>query len=262
MTSRQHVEALGRAHAGSIISNEEWNLTKILGSIPIYCRTDDYSVTPCLIRDGYWEAWITAWLLSHITADHIFLDVGANTGYYALIAAYQGARVTAFEPNPVYADLIEMSVAENHFEGQVDIVRSGVSDTEGEATLWVPKNYQGSATLVEGYIDEHYDLKPQEVSLVTLDSAVTIPDDTPLIIKIDTEGYEEHVWDGMQDILAKKPVIALEYTPDSYSDKFLDKLEDYGDLKWINFDGVEEPISREHVENHPDWVMLVIRPRN
>ena len=83
-----------------------------------------------------------------------------------------------------------------------------------------------------------------------------------LIIKIDDEGAEELIWNGSRRYRStNKPTLMIEYTPNAYTAQFLDELEEYGRLRWINFDGQEEPITREQILLQTDWIMLVIRPK-
>lgn len=56
------------------------------------------------------EPWTAAWLDTINPGDRL-VNVGANVGSYALIAAYRGARVIAIEANPInHARLIENAV--------------------------------------------------------------------------------------------------------------------------------------------------------
>lgn len=269
--TRQYVEMKGQMSAGVVSETDEWQECTILGDIPIYVRKDDESVTPALVKDGFWEAWITSWLLNELTSEHKwFLDIGAHTGYHSLIAKSKGATVMAFEPNPKYAKMLRSSTKIGWDQTRGDwlpprhfsVYEWAVANEVGKAHLTIPQALQGSASIC-GRIDE--DVHPSdtiEVNTVTVDRILAGIERKDMIIKVDAEGAEELVWDGASTTRYRhKPVWMLEYTPGAYSPLFLDKLEEYGDLKWINHDGVEEIITRESILSQSDWIMLVVRPR-
>lgn len=269
---RQYVEAKGRFGSGIQGQTGLWYLCNVLGNIPIYCHKQDRSVTPSLTNDGFWEAWITAWVLNNIDDQTLFVDVGAHTGYYSVIAKSKGAKVMAFEPNPKYIEMLRATshigfeqsrgnwLPENHF----NVYPYAVSNEVGETTLTIPNELTGSASIRENAINE--DIYPSEkikVLTTTLNHSLAAIKTDKMLIKIDAEGAEEMIWDGANEIIQiYKPTIILEYTPGAYGRDFLTKVEAYGDLMWINHAGKEEPISKDTIIAHTDWLMLVIKPRN
>lgn len=259
MVSRQAIEQQGRQNAGILEDDGDQLLVTVLGYIPMYVRKDDQSVTPSLTTYGYWEAWITAWLVSQLSEPGLFLDIGANTGYYSFIASSYGWEVIAFEPNPDYASMIRKSAGLRE-NVEIEVHEAAVSDSTGTATLIVPAGLQGSATIRD--IDlSLYDPRRVEVETVALDHILSNTD-KQVIIKIDAEGAEELIWNGSRRYRStNKPTLMIEYTPNAYTAQFLDELEQYGRLRWINFDGQEEPITREQILLQTDWIMLVIRPK-
>lgn len=268
--TREYVEEKGRLFRQIPQENGEWLQVTALG-IPMYVRKDDYSVSPCLIRDGFWEAWITAWFLNEISPRTWFVDIGANTGYYSLIAAKNGVQsVMAYEPNPKYVEMLRESIKigweqsrgdwlpEKHF----NVYPHAVSDKIGRATLTIPENLQGSASIKNVDFAE-YNPYQIECTTVTLDHQLAgIPRQSDMLIKVDAEGAEELIWSGAVNTnYYHRPVWIIEYSPGSYSVDFLSKLESYGDLAWINHSGEEEAITKEAILADGDWFMLVLRPR-
>jgi FkbM family methyltransferase len=267
--TRQYVESKGRLYRQDPpIQAGHWLEVKALG-IPLYVRKDDFSVAPCLINDGFWESWITAWLLNNIEPGSMFIDIGANTGYYSLIAAQAGMKVMAYEPNPEYVDMLRASIKldwsqtrgdwtpESHF----NVYEYAVSNKVGTATLTIPEHLQGSASIRDVDLSA-FNPRTIDCMTVSLDYHLAGIPPTPMIIKVDAEGAEELVWEGAFTTRYRhKPVWMIEFTPGAYSEDFLDNLEKYGDLAWINHDGVEEPISQGEILTYHDWRMLVIRPR-
>jgi len=72
-------------------------------------------------------------------ADVIF-DIGAHTGYYALVAALTRpeARVFAFEPLPSLAQRIRENASLNAVKN-VAVIEVALAERDGEATLHVPR---------------------------------------------------------------------------------------------------------------------------
>jgi hypothetical protein len=132
-----------------------------------------------------------------------------------------------------------------------------VSDRRGKQTLWVPKRLHGSASFTR--MDDVWEAEPVEVDtdILYFDGA------SNCLVKIDAEGAEEKIWDGIHPQLkyaGNNNEFLLEYTPGAYTDNFLDKLESYAPLHWINHDGLRAPVGRDWLLGQQDWVMLSLRP--
>src|SRR6478736_8081004 len=183
--TRQYVEQRSKFGMFYEDFNDEWWLCKVLGRIPMYVRKDDKSVAPCLVNEGFWEAWITAWALNNVDENTLFVDVGANTGYYSFIAADRGAKVVAFEPQPNYAKMMKASADLNNFD--IQIFKYALSDKVDTVELTVPNEFQGSAS-IRGYLDtEKYPSGTMMVKTMPLDDVDQLrhKTDRNMIIKID-----------------------------------------------------------------------------
>ena len=69
--------------------------------------------------------------------DRVFVDVGANIGYFSLAAAALGYKVVAFEPTSIHAKKLAKSIELNTFEHPVTLYQNTVSDVgdHGENTV-------------------------------------------------------------------------------------------------------------------------------
>lgn len=77
----------------------------------------------------------------------VFVDVGANVGYYSLALASGGAAsVLAIEPNPPTLSRLRFNIGINHFEDRITTVPVGIG-SQGEATFF-SANDLGSASLI------------------------------------------------------------------------------------------------------------------
>lgn len=161
-------------------------------------------------------------LARSIKSNTTVLDIGANTGYYAVLAAAKNnsIKVHAFEPFPGAADILERNLAANSFtKGNVILSKIAISSSSGHQELYLPIDDHGlvetSASLNKEFRKEHSEII--EVTTSTLDNyikenAITDVD----LIKIDVEGLEHEVLMGAQETLkTHRPKIFLEILDDA-----------------------------------------------
>ncbi|MGW5363361.1 FkbM family methyltransferase [Actinopolymorpha pittospori] len=133
----------------------------------------------------------------------VFYDVGANIGFFALFAARKvgpAGAVYAFEAVPAHAASIKRNAALNGLD-QLTVVEAGVCDVDGTGELLLAA-HPGGASLAVGSTPP--DLRGRlPVTTVRLDTLVTNGRiRPPSVVKIDVEGAELAVLDGMSDLLA------------------------------------------------------------
>jgi FkbM family methyltransferase len=263
---RALLEAVSREHSRALYLGDQTVLCRVLGKYLVYADAQETGITPHLALDGFWEAWITLALARTVRPGWHCLDVGANHGYYTLVmadAAGPEGRVAPVEPTPRLVELLRQTLDVNGFPG-VDIVAKAASNADGEMLqLVIPARRSMNARLGDevGDTDEVVG-----VESVTIDS---ITRDWPRVdlIKIDVEGAEERVWQGMQRTIVDHPelVIALEVNVDRYDDSrgFLGLIEGAGfRLRYIDFDTevkdvtVDELLSRQVGQ---DWMLYLAR---
>jgi FkbM family methyltransferase len=145
-----------------------------------------------------------------------FVDVGANIGYFALMAATlvgpQG-KVIAFEPNLDNCELFRRSIAASGFteyvhlhpyaaaeKAQTFVLDVGGSDSNGRIIDY-------SAEAVSGINP------PRTIEAVALDEVLA--DEARIdVVKMDIEGAEPRAIQGMQQVIGKhRPIFLLEFSP-------------------------------------------------
>lgn len=260
MTTRQAVELGGRFGAKVLDETDDTWTVRVLDRFNLVVHKEDKSVSPHLKNEGFWESWITVWVMHNVGPDMTFIDVGANCGYYTALAESLGAEVIAYEPNPVYAKMLRASKKVN--KAKFKVRQFALSDKPGKVTLNVPGDLHGSATIVHDFKGTEYTNRAVSVEATTLNKDLDgVLADKPYVLKIDAESAEEMVWNGAKDILNsdRKGIVMLEWTPEAYSDEFVKDLFAWGDVTLINHSGDEEPVSAEWLATLSDWVMLVIR---
>jgi len=154
----------------------------------------------------------------------VFIDVGANCGYWSAFAADPvgvTGQVHMFEPvDRHFANLVEFSRLNTSYT--LIPHRTAVGAESGVAEMDVVKadsnnfdNYMvntGSNSLLAGFLSNDSLTVKQEVPVVTLDQyivAAAIDVSTIGLIKIDVEGFESFVLKGMPELLSRAPRIPL-----------------------------------------------------
>jgi len=147
----------------------------------------------------------------------VVLDIGANSGVFALIAAAVGARtVHAFEPLPRVHAILAHNVSLND-RSPIDAWPFAVGSEDGVATIFDPGGVAPtSASLSAEFASGHFgDLPGSDVRVVAIDSFCREHGiESVDLIKVDVEGYEEHALRGMRAIVfSSRPAILMEVLP-------------------------------------------------
>jgi FkbM family methyltransferase len=168
------------------------------------------------------------------------LDVGANIGLYALLAAARSARpAVAFEPTPVLARTAGQVARANGLDVRVE--RLALGRAPGKATFFLSDATDSSSSLAPGFRPSSRQLT---VPVDSLDAWVTRTGTTPGVVKIDTETTEPDVLAGGARALARhRPWILCEVLHGFAEDRLTEVLEPFG-YAWYSIRG-EAPYARE-----------------
>lgn len=145
----------------------------------------------------------------------VVLDIGANSGVFALVAASMGAtQVHAFEPLPRIYEILRENIAANSFTS-IKAWQCAVSDKPGEAELFDPGgDAPTSASLSCQFSHSHLGeaIPTERVRVTSVDVFCTERGIGHVdLIKIDVEGHEELALRGMVlTVLRCRPVIIIE----------------------------------------------------
>lgn len=179
--------------------------------LKLYLHPDDQAMTPWIDLNRVWEPNQTHWMTQRIRPGDTVVDVGANVGYYTVLAARlvgPAGKVYAFEPDPQCVALLRKSVEVNGLTDRVVIEQKAVSNKPGTLRLYLSNENMGDhRTTGEA------DRKWIEVETVTLDAYFV--DKTVNVVKIDVQGFESLVFDGMAELDRRsgRLVTFVEYWP-------------------------------------------------
>jgi FkbM family methyltransferase len=169
----------------------------------------------CLYVCGSFEPNEFAFLERVMKPGMVFVDVGANDGYYTLFAAQRvgpSGRVVAVEPSTRERANLEHNIARNGL-GNVTVIPLALGAACGTAELCLAQSaHSGHNTLGRFANDGVKAESVEQVTVRTLDSlAGEVLLDRIDVMKIDVEGAEASVIAGARDVLAAtKPLIVLE----------------------------------------------------
>ena len=183
---------------------------------------------------GEYEPFETRLFTSHIQSGHVVLDIGANIGYYTLLAARlvgpQGA-VYAFEPDPDNFALLQKNIHRNGYRNVV-LKNQAVADENGKIELFKGgENWGGHRIYDPGDSQEHI-----TVDAIVLDDFFKGETTDIDLIKMDIEGAEVRAIQGMSTLLEKSANIKLftEFSPAALSqsgsspEEYLELLVQFG----------------------------------
>ncbi|MFD8967702.1 FkbM family methyltransferase [Streptomyces sp. NPDC059568] len=167
---------------------------------------------------GVWEPHMTRWLRGRLGPRDTFVDVGANIGYYSVLASQlvgDGGRVVAIEASPVFLQRLSQNVRLNEL-GNVRAVNGAVSDGRKTLTFVLASSANMGANSIvpyDGPAESTFEIEARPLGEILDPVEIS----TARVIKIDVEGAEGSVVRGMKPMLDKlRPdaEITVEVTPE------------------------------------------------
>ena len=188
-----------------------------LDGFTVLAAPGDPVVSERLILRRRYEKRQTRLVRKVLTRRAVFCDVGANIGYYSLLAASivgPEGRVISFEPDPAHAELIEKAAEWNQFR-QIEVHSLALAAKRGSATLHRNTENAGNQSLLAA--NTSVAAEAIEVQVSTLDQVIAETlDNRPVdLLKVDTEGAEALVLAGASQTLETPGLqILLEFWPE------------------------------------------------
>jgi FkbM family methyltransferase len=129
----------------------------------------------------------------------LFTDVGAHVGYYTLLASKIAKEIISIEPNPFNYKLLKFNLRINKIKN-VYALNIAASNYNGETGIFIPK-LKGKIATDESRLDNN--ISRIKIKVVKLDDLLLKIGKNPDVIKIDVEGSEMQVLEGLQEALRK-----------------------------------------------------------
>jgi len=142
------------------------------------------------------------------------LDIGANIGYYVLLESNivgDEGKVIAIEPSPPNYDCIKNNLELENTKN-VEAFNFAAGDTEGKIRFFVNKRSNGCKVLLEG---EEPPNRPGTITNVPVRKVDIFLEEIKVdkvdFVRMDVEGYELNIFEGMANTIRKsKPIVQLE----------------------------------------------------
>ena len=163
-----------------------------------------------LMREGKFEVEETALITRLLGQIDVFVDIGANLGYYTCLALQHGKQVVAVEPQQQNLQCLYQNIMVNGYEEQAEVFPLALSAKPGLLTLFGASG--PSASLIKGWAG-YSSTHKQTVPASTLDNILGVRfAGMQLFIKVDVEGAEYQVLEGARATMARtrKPIWLLE----------------------------------------------------
>lgn len=190
-------------------------LAEIQGS-RMYVDSRDTVIAHALLTVGFMELSETEFLKKNLKPGMVFVDVGANIGYFTLLAARlvgERGKVYAFEPAPDTFALLVKSIELNHYQNIVPIQKA-VSNQAGQTLVYQEQATSGGTSLASNNLQELAGSVPVET--ITLNQFFTngASGTRVDILKMDIQGAEALAMEGATDLLAQDHLqILIEFWP-------------------------------------------------
>ena len=215
----------------------------------------------CRIReDGIWEPYETSLLMSFLQPGDVFVDVGANIGYFPVIAASlvgDTGAVFAFEPDPRNFELLQANLRLNRCEQCVSAIGAGLAEKAGAGRLFLSADNAGDHQIFAAGEKR----KSLPISLLQGSEYLRGRLQRLDLLKVDVQGAEYSVMAGLLSLLRelpRLPRIILELTPLSLRQAgasgraLIELLADLGQPLWI-IDHIEHRLVASTAEELAQW---------
>lgn len=191
----------------------------------MYLDLEDEGLSRDLLKTGKREALAVELLHGELAEGDIVADIGANIGYYTLQEASlvgSAGKVYAIEPAPANASLLEKNIELNGYQN-IEVFRVAMGNENGTSPFYVSKKRNLSSMLGQSMSTL---LREVTVEVVTFDSFFSRVGEYPTFIRMDVEGYEVEIIEGMREFLqASRPLRILMEMHSSRGEEIISMLD-------------------------------------
>ena len=160
----------------------------------------DSGVSADIREKRIWEPYETELIVNNLSSGDVFLDIGANIGYYTVIASCivgDKGKVIAYEPDPDNYSLLEENIKLN-LRYNIKAFQAALSDTDGRGYLYLNPENRGDHQLYDAGEERH------KVEIDIFNAADHLSNITSKVdfIKLDTQGSEFKIVSRLSDLIS------------------------------------------------------------
>lgn len=175
-----------------------------------------------------YDIYETKIIKQYLSDSDVFLDVGANVGYYTCMAMAMGKHVISIEPLSRNLEYLYVNLKANGWQDNIEIYPVGLSSKPGLATLY---GIEQAASLIQDWAGTS--TKQRTIPLTTLDIILSGRfDGKKMLIKVDVEGAEYDILKGAERALNTSPspiwfieIYLTEHHPEGINNNFSDTFD-------------------------------------
>ncbi|MDQ5957612.1 MAG: hypothetical protein QG614_587 [Patescibacteria group bacterium] len=170
---------------------------------------------------GVYEPHFLSVIKEHLKEGGTYVDIGSNIGQHALFSSVvvgNTGKVIAFEPvKRIYEQFLK-SVDINNFKNII-LYNNGCGERVENLPIYSSNENAGASSVLSSDNKQ----KIGDIDIIVPDD-ILIKEDKISLIKIDVEGFELEVLQGLKNTISKfKPIIFIEYSPYYYRMKDANK---------------------------------------
>ena len=166
----------------------------------VIMRKSMYGATG-MIYNGLHEFYEMSFFLHALRKSDCFVDIGANVGIYSILCSKEvQVNTICFEPNVENYEIIKQNISLNEIDDIVTPYNFGLGNKN--TTKFITNNLDTINHIVEKSLPN-----TDQINIKKFDDFIDIKKNT--FIKIDAEGYEKNIIDGMQKSLKNSKIKAL-----------------------------------------------------
>ncbi len=173
----------------------------------------DRIISQMILDDGVWEPYETAIFRSCCAPGDFVLDLGANLGWYSIIASHQvgpKGKILCFEPNPDTYELLQWNMSRSPYKNSI-LRKEAVGRKTEKAFLYLSESNSGDHRIIPDRVSR----KNISIAMTSLDDVFSRQNEFPAIVKCDTQGAEFDILHGACGLFNSgwRPLMFLEYWP-------------------------------------------------